>query len=424
MTTLKEALEQHLQASGKSVKTLALETGIGYATLLTILKRGGVPRKKEHRLALQVAMGLDNARWNDLVASQTSRLQLRQPSTQTTAAPESELTLQQLIAQAMYSQGFTEQSLAEASGVPYPTVLGVTRRGSVPRDTTVTRLADFLKLDGSAICDAIEVSLERRNQHGEGEHEPEPIGLSQLVADFLQTREQSLGSFARDLGLSYFTLSRLLDTGIVPKDKRVLNILRTAINCTPEYFQSCIQLSQQKPMPAEMPEFDDILPADANPLQHALADYMRQHRLNLKSLARRADLSQVTVSRIVKQGQIPRRSTTHHKLQTLLGMNVATYEKLLGSSAPSAALTARVRDETGSHRRDSLPLPQAKLLEPTDAPVQKTNEEDLDDYMPHETTLIQANPDESNDTDTLLKLIKRMDNRQRKALHKLIRTML
>ena len=69
-----------------------------------------------------------------------------------------------------------------------------------------------------------------------------------------------------------------------------------------------------------------------------MAPFMRDNRMTLKALAKKADLSQVTVSRLVKQGQMPTRATTHLKLQELLGMSPERYQGLINKSNQQALL--------------------------------------------------------------------------------------
>ena len=136
MPTLQEVVQNHLEVNDVSIRALAKEAGITYPTLLGVVNRGSVPRKADHREALQRILDIDDETWSEiLVASSTGGLAV---STVMTA------TLQELVRQKMYARGLTEQQLAEEADVAYSTVMGITRKGSIPREDSLNRVVDVL----------------------------------------------------------------------------------------------------------------------------------------------------------------------------------------------------------------------------------------------------------------------------------------
>ena len=239
MPTLKDVVTDHLEAHGKSIRTLAREAGITYPTLLGVLNRGTVPRKKEHREALRKALGFDPEAWNEILVASTSSFS-RDNS-------EDFMTLQQLISREMYAEGLTEQSLAEKAGVAYSTVMGITRKGSIPRKPSLMKIVNSLNIDDDTIEEAVQNSRSIR-QTGvnpvEMNEDPEEIDhLSSIVVKHIMARQQTIGSFAQDLRIGYLTLSRFLSTGVPPQDKQVLTSLRRMLGIDTETFQAAFERS-------------------------------------------------------------------------------------------------------------------------------------------------------------------------------------
>ena len=113
-------------------------------------------------------------------------------------------TLQQLVQKKMYARGLTEQQLAEEAGVAYSTVMGITRKGSIPREDSLNRVVDVLGLDPDEVRAAVGASraIRRGGTGVEEKPETEIVPLSHLVAKTMQSRGQTIGSFAKDLALA------------------------------------------------------------------------------------------------------------------------------------------------------------------------------------------------------------------------------
>lgn len=403
MATLQELVKRHLDETGKSVRSLAQETGLGYQILLGVVNRGSIPRKPDHREALRTLLEIDERSWSDILTESSG-------DTPSSGSIEGLPTLQQLVLREMYAHSLTEQDLAKRTGVAYSTVMGITRKGSIPREDSLRRLADALELDFAIVQDAVASSKAvRRNPDlhaARDDEEEDDRNLAQMVADHIQSRGQSMGAFARDLGVGYLTLSRCLETGHPPSEPKVLESLRRMLDIDTGRFTAALQRSREDPQPAEFAERDELLGADASELQRALVEYMRDKDLTLKALAKRAGLSQVTVSRLVKQGQSPTRATTHLKLQELLDLPPEQYQALVESRKAAAAAGTT---STPALRHKHEPEEEAELE---------------DHYLPQE--VIDELPfdlDNPPDKDELVALVKKLGPKQRAALRSFLATL-
>ena len=295
MPTLQEIVQNHLTDSGMSVRKLAEQSGIGYQALLGVVNKGSIPRKAEHRLALQAALDLDDETW----ASALNESDIAHASGPVPVPETGPVTFQQLVTRELAERGLTERDLANTAEVPHPTVLGITRRGTIPRTDTIKRVAAILHLDIDSLDAAIETSRQVRRGGGNAPRAkvagPDEIPvLAELVAETIRKRNQSMGAFARDLGIGYMVIARLIERGTLPDEQSVLDALRGACEVTESTFTAVLNVSRNRPEAAIKPQRDELLDPDANALQRSLVSYMREQNLNLKSLAKRANLSQVT----------------------------------------------------------------------------------------------------------------------------------
>ena len=251
------------------------------------------------------------------------------------------MTLQQLITRALYEKNLTEQELAERSQVPYATVMGVTRKGSVPRQATLNTLARALELSADDIAAAVRVTrIGRRGvsvqQLQTGRIQKTP-SLDTLVVERAAAKRQSLAAFAQSAGLGYLVISRLVERREAPAGPAASASLQRALGIDQDTFrEACASLGDEPATPKEATashtRADPLLAPNATPLQQSLVTMMRGERLTIKELARRANLSQVTMSRLLKDGQPPARAKTHQSLQKLLGLTADAYHALLEQS--------------------------------------------------------------------------------------------
>ena len=405
MPTLQDVVQKHLSSHGISIRSLAQESGITYPTLLGVVNRGSVPRRQEHREALRELLGIEARAFTEILIESGA------DGFSPTGGPIQ--TLQQLINNKVLALGITEQRLAEQAGVAYSTVMGITRKGSIPREDSLNRLIDALDLEPDEVRAAVAASRALRrsglDQDGSEDSESdEDVGLAVLVGRHMRSRGQSMGSFAKDLGIGYFRISRFLDTGIPFEDPAHLESLRHMLGLDRERFEAALAISKRDPRPADLGTGDNLAGAEGNPLQRAILEYMRSHSLTLKALAKRADLSQVTVSRLVKQGQAPSRATTHIKLQDLLGLDPDSYQALVARSPQAgAALLSKGAADEEEHDDDEPP----------------SEDESDDGYHPQPVrgrptapVTAEEQPEGVPTKDELVALVKRLGPKQREAL--------
>ena len=414
-STLQDIARAYIDARGLSIREFAEAAGLSYQVALGVVSRASVPRKTEHRDKLRTLFELDEDQWSAILVASTGEVPPAEPIE---FSPDDEPEgLQALITHEMYAQGFTEQKLADAAEVAYSTIMGITRKGSIPREDSLKKLANALKIETERLEAATAMSrAARRNPEiGSNRHEkPEDDrNLAQMVADHIQARQQTIGAFARDLGIGYLRLSRFLESGEVFEDEDgKLKTLRKMLEVDTQTFEKALARSQEEPEPAQFARKDDLLGVNANELQKALVAYMREHDLTLKALAKKADLSQVTVSRLVKQGQSPTRATTHLKLQELLEMDPEKYSKLvpLGRDDENSALTENGADAEEDDEDDEFDEDDG--YEPLDmAPM----DEDDEDELPE--------PGRTPSKDELISLVKKLGPKQRDALNKFLSTL-
>ena len=351
MATLQTLLKQHLEARNISVKTLAERLGISYPTVLALVNKGSVPRSQEHRDGIRKELGVPLENWAAVIAA-SMKDGVDIPS-------EGPLTLQQLITKTMLTQGLTEQRLSEKCGLPYPTLLGITRKGSIPRSDALATLSQALSLQPAEIAAAVALSKERRGQgeggghvgqHGDDEHLPADAddgthgaNLAQIALDVITRSGTSTAAFAKQHDIPYISLTRLIRDGIPPVRSAILTPLRTALGLDETAFETALDRSKANPAPASRAKSSEIA---SNPLQASLLRVVEERGLTVKAFAELAELSVLTATRLLKKGDLPGRQATHTKLRGLLALGEADYELLLQRARASGA--GEAVDETTS----------------------------------------------------------------------------
>ena len=359
MSTIAELLQQHLAARGMSARTFAERSGISYPTVLGLINKNTVPRKTEHRELLRTELGLDQNAWATVLAA-SGRDAIDIPD-------EGPLTLQQMVVKALFSKGFTEQSFATHSAIPYPTMMGITRKGAVPRGDTLVRLSECLGLSLAQLQDAVGVSKAQRRADAleNDDGSPAPVSaapsLAQLSAEAVARSGTSVASFARAHGIPYMGMMRLISTGVAPEDATVLDPLRRALGLGNAEFDASVASMGEAPV--VIPKHQD---SAATPLQAALQAMVQERNLTTKGFAESVDLSPLTAARLLKHGDLPGRSTTHEKLRMFLGMSVEHYRGLVERSRPNhgtGAIVAGDRTVPASstwHKSPARAVPQVE----------------------------------------------------------------
>jgi predicted transcriptional regulator len=338
MSKLSEIIQGHLSKQTLSARAFADQVGVSYPTLLSLLNNGHVPRRPEHRESLRLALGCDHDGWANVLASSRDGIEL----------PSDDLcTLQQLVVKALYSQGFSEQSFARATGVPYPTILGITGKGAIPRRDTLDVIADALSLEKTVVEQAVENSkTARRSEERVADEMPIPVGasLKEQVAAVIERSGLSVAAFAREHDMPYLSLMKLLDAGVTPSQE------------VQDQLKKTVSAAMDQDMSDELPPSVQIVKVPAerallSPFQKALTDYIDQHALTLKAFAERCDVSVVTATRMARFGILPGRAGTHEKIRALLNLNEDDYARLIkDSTVATHADTTQVLRAMASQR--------------------------------------------------------------------------
>lgn len=332
MSTVQQAVLAFLDEKSWDAKQLAERSGINQLTINALIDDGSLPRKAEHREYLRVVLGINKPKWADLLMASSGLPNL----------PDDHAPLQVLIAKHMFLQGLTERGLSKLSGIPYGTVLGVVRKGAIPRGNSLHRIGDALGLEPSTLAAALQRSGGNPEAlPGSGNDTPIEDGLAPLVARRIRQLGLTIGSYAEKLQVGYLQLSRFLDSGTPPADSSILQALRDDLELDEDAFLTAVETGQFQPKPGTVSARKGEPPPDASQLQQALMRYMNSNKMTIKALADQLSLSQITVSRLVKQGVRPSRSRTHQQLRDLLELSEDEYGDLLADRLEKPTTTKR-----------------------------------------------------------------------------------
>ena len=367
--SLQDVLRNYLASNGLSVRAFSNTTGINYATVLSMVNKGSVPRKQAHRDMLRETLGISERDWNQLLLT-TSHVETEHGANEA-------VTLQQLVTRRMFERGLTEQSLAEHTDLAYPTIMGLTRKGSIPRQQSLQTIAAFLGISSADLHAALAVSKASRRglsvdavQTGAVTVTPP---LATLVWQSLVQRGQNMAEFAQSIGVGYLGMSRLIEHGDVPESAEIRRRLQAVLELDDATFaESVANIAAADDETNGVPtrRHDAFLTNGSSPLQESLVSFMRDNKLTMKQVSEMADLSQVTISRLIKSGKLPSRSTTHHKLQHLLGLSADEYHNLIDNSTRpfTKPLSAARPPHANADRTDE----QTDSYIPSDALERKT----------------------------------------------------
>jgi predicted transcriptional regulator len=315
--------------------------------VLAAVKKGSLPRKPEHREALREALDITPDDWAGILAvSGRDHIDLGG------SAP----TLQQLVLKAILGRGQTEQTFAQESGVPYPTILGVTRKGAIPRTETLVTMAAALSLALADVTAAVERSKAIRREGSPPVPDPATQSLAQMVANTARRNGQSLAAFARVHSLPYLAVMKLVGSGEPPTETDILERFAQALGMDTSEFGSLVDRSRDCPEPASMVNEDGD---QVTPLQAALKSVIEQKALTMKAFAELSELSVLTATRLVKHGALPSRTTTHAKLRSLLDLDEQTYGDLV-SRSKGAPQTDAIGDEDFQHQETEEIMPDGE----------------------------------------------------------------
>ena len=358
---LADLIKAHLNTTGGSARALAEKLDASYPSVLAWMSKGGVPRKPEHREALRRELALAPDAFARVLA-----LSSKEPIDIPHDGP---LDLRQLLLKHLGERNLTERTFADLSNIPYATLMGITRRGAVPRGGTLDQLAQALGVtiefvrdaagrtrgEAEAAGHAVEVTAEAEptahaveTAHAAAEVHaalvPEPAtsgALARVANERVAASGLSAAAYARTHELPYLALSKLLATGIEPEDSEVLGRLRTAFpiakaepRAAAPIAMAMVRESSGESGTRALHRTGGAIVGD-HPLHEALLKLCRNRGWNQQQFAQASALAVPTASKLLK-GELPGRGPTHVKLRGVLGLDEAAYLALLPPEPQSA----------------------------------------------------------------------------------------
>lgn len=357
---LADLLKAHLQATGGSARALAEKLDASYPSVLAWMSKGGVPRKPEHREALRRELAMAPDVFSRVLAA-SSKESIDIPH-------DGPLDLRQLLLKHLGERNLTERTFADLSNIPYATLMGITRRGAVPRGGTLEQLAQALGVPLDLVREAagrtrgeaeaaghpVEVTAEAEptahaveSAHAAAEihaalvAEPASGGeLARVANERVAASGLSAAAYARTHDLPYLALSKLLATGIEPEDAEVLGRLRAAFPvqrtqpAAPAAATAAPQASPEEGGTRALHRTGGASVGD-HPLHEALLKLCRERGWSQQKFAQVSGLAVPTASRLLK-GDLPGRGPTHLKLREVLGIDQSAYQALLPPEPQSA----------------------------------------------------------------------------------------
>ena len=349
-------LKAHLVAIGSSARAMAEKLNASYPSVLAWMSKGGVPRKPEHREALRRELALAPDVFARVLAASS-----KEPVDIPHDGP---LDLRQVLIKHLAEKCLTERTFADLSNIPYATLMGITRRGAVPRGGTLDQLAQALGVsiemvreaagrtrgEAEAAGHAVEITDEAEptvhavetahvaaDVHAADSSALVASGeLARIANERVAISGLSTAAYARTHDLPYLALSKLLATGIKPEDAQVLARLRAAFpaTATPLPAPSRAPITPTAPSIAETTRALHRAGGESagdHLLQDALLKLCRDRGWSQQKFAQVSGLAVPTASKLLK-GALPGRGPTHLKLRELLGLDEAAYTALLPPS--------------------------------------------------------------------------------------------
>jgi transcriptional regulator with XRE-family HTH domain len=374
---LADLLKAHIENTGSSARALADKLDASYPSVLAWMSKGGVPRKPEHREALRRELALATDVFARVLAA-SSKDPIDIPE-------DGPLDLRQLVLKHLGRSGLTERTFADLGKIPYATLMGVTRRGAVPRGGTLEQLAQALGLSIDVVREAAQrtrgeaeaaghpveitdepdthahaaIDMPATHSHVEDAPVADASGeLARIANERVAASGLSAAAYARTHDLPYLALSRLLATGFEPDNPEILAQLRAAF---PPALIPAVAPAERAPQRVAdegsraLHRSDDAEPAAGHPLHAALLKLIRERGWSQMRFAKESGLAVPTAAKLLK-GELPGRGPTHQKLRELLGLDEAAYTALLPPSPQSS-------EDSGSSRRAIAPKSETRDTE-------------------------------------------------------------
>ena len=388
---LADLLKAHLQATGGSARALAEKLDASYPSVLAWMSKGGVPRKPEHRESLRRELAMAPDAFSRVLAA-SSKEPIDIPH-------DGPLDLRQLLLKHLGERNLTERTFADLSNIPYATLMGITRRGAVPRGGTLDQLAQALGVslefvresasrtrgEAEAAGHPVEVTAEAEptahaveSAHAAAEvhsalvAEPASSGeLARVANERVAASGLSAAAYARTNELPYLALSKLLATGIEPEDAEVLGRLRAAFpvqrtqRAATPVPPAPVQESSGESGTRALHRTGSASVGD-HPLHEALLKLCRERGWSQQKFAQVSGLAVPTASRLLK-GDLPGRGPTHVKLREVLGIDQAAYQALLPPEPQSAEESETPRAAKPAAGEDAEVLKLCRAVNDLDA---------------------------------------------------------
>lgn len=382
-----DLLRQHLEHTGLSARALSFKIGASYPSMLAWIKGRGVPRKEEHREALRRELALQPDAFHRVLAASIKECGIED-------FPEDEaLDLRQLVLRHLETHHLTERTFSDLSGIPYATLQGITRRGAVPRASTLEQLAQALGVPLETVREAAQrtrgeaeaaghpvaltTEVETPHHHAPPVAAPQPAPapapaeapastLARQASERIAASGLTIGAYARIHNLPYIQLARLVSHGIEPADPAVRAAIAAA--CSGERREGEAAAGSAPPTRA-LHRYDrhhhplyaeEPVPGD-HPLHDALLKLCRERQWSQQQFAKAAGLAVQTASRLLR-GEVPSRDSTHEKLRQLLGLDEAAYRALLPPEPAEAPAGGEAPSRRGAAEHDDEALALARQI--------------------------------------------------------------
>ena len=218
---LQEIISKALYAKGYSEKSLAEETGLPYATISGITRKGAVPRKHSLDIIIEV-LGLDAAEVDKAVRSSHASRHQTEYEEDEFAEFDAIASIAEIINQRLAESGISLASYAKQVSIGYLTLSRVMNGKWKPDDLSQfeTLRAD-LGLDEAEFAASIHLTEEAHEVTSltiRGKH-PVPSDASPLqkaLIAYMNQENLTIKALAEKCGLSQLTMARIIKQQAVP----------------------------------------------------------------------------------------------------------------------------------------------------------------------------------------------------------------
>jgi len=253
--TLQQLVMRRLLGQGHTEASFARSSGITLPTVLSITRRGAVPRR-DTRERLAEALGLPVDELEDAVARQGGTTAFVAPAVEEVddvddvpspppAPAPAATTLAQFTAETIARTGQSMGGWSHSNGVPYLSLVSLLRNGRPPAtDEACIALRNGLDLTEEAFAELLAGA--RRNPQPAG-----PVVLSEAMHPLqaalhrlVEDRGLTTKAFAELADLSVLTATRLLKKGELPGRQTTHQKLRTLLGIDERAYEEVLERSR------------------------------------------------------------------------------------------------------------------------------------------------------------------------------------